>query len=139
MVKITGTYCNIPRLFSISCIITARYFSSQLVNSGLAAYYSNEPAGRLGVPSRPTRRTGSATYDKMSADERQQLVEELVGLAGLQEGPKDAFPDRTRYEYDSRFKTTFEITPSGRRFPVGLVAGEFQRRSGKLKTYKSQW
>jgi len=100
---------------------------NQLVNSGLAACYSKEQAGKRGASSRPTRRAASATYDKMSPDERQQLVEELAGLAGLQEGPKDAFPDGTRYEYDSRFKTTFEITPSGKRFPVGLVAGRFQR------------
>ena len=63
----------------------------------------------------------------MGPDERQQLVEELAGLAGLQERPKDAFPDGTRYEYDSRFKTTFEITSSGKRFPVALVAGRFRR------------
>jgi hypothetical protein len=100
---------------------------NQLVNSGLTAYYSKEQAGKSGASSGPTRQTASATYDKMSADERQQLVEELVGLAGLQEGPKDAFPDGTRYEYDSRFKTTFEITPSGKRFQVALVAGRFQR------------
>jgi len=99
---------------------------NQLVNSGLAAYYSKE-AEKRGASSRPTRQTASATYDKMSPDERQQLVEELAGLAGLQEGPKDAFPDGTRYEYDSRFKTTFEITPSGKRFPVALVAGRFRR------------
>lgn len=100
---------------------------NQLVNSGLAAYYSKEQAGKRGASSRPTRPAASATYDKMSPDERQQLVEELAGLAGLQEGPKDAFLDGTRYEYDSRFKTTFEITPSGKRFPVALVAGRFQR------------
>ena len=100
---------------------------NQLVNSGLAAYYSKEQAGKGGASPRPTRPAASATYDKMSPDERQQLVEELAGLAGLQEGPKDAFPDGTRYEYDSRFKTTFEITPSGKRFPVALVAGRFQR------------
>ena len=99
---------------------------NQLVNSGLAAYYSKE-AEKRGASSRPTRQTASATYDKMSPDERQQLVEELAGLAGLQEGPKDAFPDGTRYEYDSRFKTTFESTPSGKRFPVALVAGRFRR------------
>ncbi|HWS96813.1 MAG TPA: hypothetical protein VN620_10110 [Candidatus Methylomirabilis sp.] len=100
---------------------------NQLVNSGLAAYYSKEQAGKRGPSSRPTRPVASATYDKMSPDERQQLVEELAGLAGLQEGPKDAFPDGTRYEYDSRLKTTFEITPSGKRFPVALVAGRFRR------------
>jgi len=107
------------------------------VNSGLAAYYSKEPARRLGVPSRPTRRTASATYDKMSGDERQQLVEELVGLAGFQEGPKDAFPDGTRYEYDFKLKRTFEFAPSGERFPVVLVAGKFQRDSAKMAAYKA--
>ena len=100
---------------------------NQLVNSGLAAYYSQEQAGKRGASSKPTRLAASATYDKMGPDERQQLVEELAGLAGLQAGPKDAFPDGTRYEYDSRFKTTFEITSSGKRFPVVLVAGSFQR------------
>jgi hypothetical protein len=110
---------------------------NQLVNSGLAAYYSRYHAGRIGIPSRPTQRAARTTYDKMSPDERQQLVEELAGLAGLQEGPKDVFPDGTRYEYDSRFKTTFEISPSGKRFPVALVAGKFQRPSGKLKAHKS--
>jgi hypothetical protein len=100
---------------------------NQLVNSGLAAYYSKERAGKRGASSRPTRLAASATYDKMRPDERQQLVEKLAGLAGLQEGPKDAFPDGTRYEYDSRFKTTFETTASGKRFPVALVAGRFQR------------
>ena len=117
-----------PLIRRIKRIADARGCSiNQLVNSGLSAYYSKEPAGRLGVRSRPTGRTASATYDKMSADERQQLVEELVGLAGFEEGPKDALPDGTRYEYDSRFKTTFEIPPSGKRFPVALVAGRFQR------------
>ena len=100
---------------------------NQLVNSGLASYYSKDQAGKRGAPSRPTQGTARATYDKMTPDERQQLVEELASLAGLQEGPKDAFPDGTRYEYDSRFKTTFEITLSGKRFPVALVAGRFQR------------
>ncbi|MGB7846040.1 MAG: hypothetical protein WBL63_10520 [Candidatus Acidiferrum sp.] len=74
----------------------------------------------------------------MTADEREELVDQLVDLAGLQRGPKDAFPDGTRYEYDSKFKTTVEITPSGGRFPVSLVAGEFQRRSAKLEPHKSQ-
>jgi hypothetical protein len=73
----------------------------------------------------------------MSPDERQQLVEELAGLAGLQEGPKDASPDGTRYEYDSRAKITFEITPSGKRFPVELIAGKFQRRSAKPEPRES--
>lgn len=97
------------------------------MNSGLAAHYSKEQTEKRGALSRPTRAAGSATYDKMSPYERQQLVEELAGLAGLQEGPKTAFPDGTRYEYEFRLKTTFEITPSGKRFPVALVAGRFQR------------
>jgi hypothetical protein len=79
----------------------------------------------------------SATYDKMSPNERQQLVEELAGLAGVQEGPKKAFPDGTRYEYDSRFKTTFEVTPSGKRFPVVLVAGRFQRELANATARKT--
>jgi len=110
---------------------------NQLVNSGLAAYYSKEQAGKRGASSAPTRRAGSATYDKMGPDERQQLVEELAGLAGLQEGPKDAFPDGTRYEYDSKFKTTFEITPSGKRFPVALVAGRFQHHLANATARKT--
>ena len=110
---------------------------NQLVNSGLAAYYSKGQAGKHRTSSRPTRLAASATYDKMGPDERQQLVEELAGLAGLQEGPKDVFPDGTRYEYDSRFKTTFEITASGKRFPVALVAGRFQRDLANPATRKT--
>jgi hypothetical protein len=110
---------------------------NQLVNSGLAAYYSSEQTGKRGASARPTRQAGSATYDKMSPDERQQLVEGLAGLAGFEEGPKDAFPDGTRYEYDSRFKTTFEITPSGKRFPVALVAGRFRRDLANAATRKT--
>jgi len=110
---------------------------NQLVNSGLAAYYSKEQAGKRGASSRPTRLAASATYDKMGPDERQQLVEELAGLAGLQEGPKDAFPDGTRYEYDFRFKTTFEITASGKRFPGGFSCGQVPARSGKRHSRKT--
>lgn len=110
---------------------------NQLVNSGLAAYYSKDQSEKRGASSRPTRPTASATYDQMDPGERQQLVEDLASLAGLQEGPKGAFPDGTRYEFDPRFKTTFEITPSGKRFPVALVAGKFQRCSAKLEAHKS--
>lgn len=77
------------------------------------------------------------TYDKMSQVERQQLVEELVGLAGLQEGPRDAFPDGTRYEYDPKLKRTVEVAPSGKRFPVALIAGRFQRELETGLTQKS--
>jgi hypothetical protein len=109
---------------------------NRLVNSGLAAYYSKEQTEKR-EPSGLTRAAGSAAYDKMSPDERQQLVEELAGLAGFEEGPKVAFPDGTRYEYDSRFKTTFEITPSGKRSPVGLVAGRFERRLASVAARKT--
>jgi hypothetical protein len=91
---------------------------NQLVNSGLAAYYSKEQPGRFGVSSMPTQRTASASYDEMSPNERQQLVEALAGLAGLQEGPKHAFMDGTRYEYDCEVKRTFEVARSGKRFPI---------------------
>ena len=47
-----------PLIRRIKRIADARGCSiNQLVNSGLAAYYSKEPAGRFGVPTRPTRRT----------------------------------------------------------------------------------
>ena len=72
-----------------------------------------------------------AAYDKMSAEERQQLMQVLGSLTGLQEGPKEGFPDGTRYEYDPDLKKTVEVTPSGERFPVALVAGKLQRQSGK--------
>ena len=51
----------------------------------------------------------------------------LEALTGLQEGPKKALPDGTRYEYDPILKRTVEVTPSGERFPVTLVDGELQR------------
>jgi len=102
---------------------------NRLVNSGLAAHYSKEQSGKFGVPSRPTQQ--SATYDQMSTAERQRLVEALGNLVGLQEGPRETFPDGTRYEYDSKLKRTFEIAPSGKRFPVALVAGKFQRSSAR--------
>ena len=110
---------------------------NQLVNSGLAAYYSNERPGKFGLPSRPTRKSATATYDKMSPDERQQLVEVLAGLSGLQEGPRDGFSDGTHYEYDSKLKRTFEVAPTGDRFPVALVAGKFQRDSTKMVAQKT--
>jgi hypothetical protein len=94
---------------------------NQLVNSGLAAYYSKEQPGKFGAPSRPTQRSTSATYDKLSLAARQELVEGLAGLAGLQEGPKDAFLDGTRYEYDSKLRRTFEVAPSGKRFSAAWL------------------
>ena len=109
---------------------------NQLVNSGLMVFYSKEQKEKQGASFRPTRSAASATYDKMTIEERQQLVEELAGLVGLQEGPKDAFPDGTHYEYDSKLKKTFEVTPSGKRFPVALVIGKFQRYLPKLLAHK---
>ena len=61
----------------------------------------------------------------------------LGNLAGLQEGPKDAFPDGTRYEYDRILKRTVEVAPTGKRFPVSLVAGKFQRSSAKSVAHKT--
>ena len=85
---------------------------NQLVNSGLLAFYSKTGRGKVAVESRATRGSSMASYDKMSAAERQQLMEALASLTGLQEGPDEAFPD-TRYAYDPALKRTVEITPSG--------------------------
>jgi hypothetical protein len=63
----------------------------------------------------------------MSTAERQHLVEALGNLAGLQEGPRDTLPDGTHYEYDPKLKRTVEVASSGKRFPVALVTGKFQR------------
>jgi hypothetical protein len=100
---------------------------NQLVNSGLLTYYSKGRKGKLGTPSRPTHGSAKATYDRMSAEERQQLMEAIASLAGLQEGPKGAFPDGTYYEYYPDLKRTMEINPSGQVVPVTLVAGKLQR------------
>ena len=110
---------------------------NQLVNSGLMAYYSKQRTGKLGSPSRPTRRSAKATYDKMSPEERQQLMEAIASLPGLQEGPKDAFPDGTHYEYDPDLKRTVEVGPSGQLVPVTLVAGKLQRESEKTLAHKT--
>jgi hypothetical protein len=45
-----------------------------------------------------------ATYDDMSPAERKRLMNGLEALTGLQEGPKNALPDGTRYEYDPILK-----------------------------------
>jgi hypothetical protein len=78
-----------------------------------------------------------ATYDKMSAAERQQLMEAVGSLTGLQKGPDEAFPDGTRYAYDPALKGTVEITPSGERYPVSLVGGKLQRKSEKALAQKT--
>ncbi len=71
------------------------------------------------------------TYDEMSAAERKQLIQTIASLTGLREGPKEALPDGTNYEYDPDLKKTLEVTPEGKRFPVVLAAGKFQRESEK--------
>ena len=72
-----------------------------------------------------------ANYDEMSPTDRRNLSEGLASLSGVEEGPKNALPDGTRYEYDPVLKRTVEITPSGERFPVTLVDGKLQRDSQK--------
>lgn len=78
-----------------------------------------------------------AAYDKMSTVERQQLMQVLGSLSGLQEGPQEEFPDGTHYEYDPDLKITVEVTASGERFPVALVAGKLQRQSEKVLAPKT--
>ena len=110
---------------------------NQLVNSGLLAYYSKGRRGKLDGSSRAARGASMAAYDKMSDGERQQLIQVLGSLTGLQEGPKEGFPDGTRYEYDPDLKTTVEVSPSGERFPVALVSGKLQRKSEKVLAHKT--
>ena len=109
---------------------------NQLVNSGLMAYYSKLRPGKLGSPSRTTRQSAKASYDKMSPAERQQLMEAIGSLTGLQQGPQEEFPDGTHYEFDPDLKTTVEVAPSGRRFPVALLAGKLQREE-KMVAHKT--
>lgn len=110
---------------------------NQLVNSGLLAYYSKGRKGKLDGSSRAARGKSMAVYDKMSAEERQQLVQVLGSLSGLEEGPQEEFPDGTHYEYDPDLRTTVEVTSSGKRFPVALVAGKLQRQSEKMLAHKT--
>jgi hypothetical protein len=79
-----------------------------------------------------------ATYDKMSAEERQRLMDALGSLTGLQAGPNGQLPDGTHYEYDPDLKATVEVTPSGERFPVVLVDGRLQRDSEALVARKGE-
>ena len=102
---------------------------NQLVNSGLLAYYSRGRKGQLEGSPRPARGPSTATYDKMSTEERQELMEILGSLTGLHEGAHEEFADGTHYEYDPGLKRTVEVDPSGERFPVALVAGKLQRES----------
>jgi hypothetical protein len=110
---------------------------NQLVNSGLLAHYSKGRRGKLDGSSESRRGASVAAYDKMSTEERQQLMRVLVSLSGLQEGPEEEFPDGTHYEYDAELKTTVEVSPSGERFPVALVAGKLQRQQDKARAHKT--
>ena len=101
---------------------------NQLVNSGLLAYYSKGWSGKLGGSSRPTRQSTKAAYDRMSPAERRQLFEALGTLTGLQQGPTGNLSDGTHFEYDHALGATVEVTPSGERFSVTLVAGKFRRQ-----------
>src|SRR5262252_1082774 len=58
---------------------------NQLVNSGLLAYYSRGRKGRLEGSARSAQGTSGAIYDKMSTEERQELMEILGSLTGQQE------------------------------------------------------
>ena len=102
---------------------------NQLVNSGLLAYYASGRRGKAGASARAARGPSMAAYDKMTIEERQELMEILGSLTGLQEGPHEEFADGTHYEYDPKLRTTVEVGPSGERFPVALVAGKLQRES----------
>ena len=79
-----------------------------------------------------------ATYDEMSPTDRRNLFEGLASLSGLREGPKNALPDGTRYEYDPVLKRTVEVTPSGERSSVILVDGKLTRDSEKIARRKGR-
>jgi len=64
-------------------------------------------------------------------------MEAIASLSGLQQGPKDTFPDGTHYEYDPDLKRTVEVAPSGQLLPVTLVAGKLQRESEKTLAHKT--
>ena len=110
---------------------------NQLVNSGLMAYYSKKRPGKLGTLSRPTPQAAEAIYDKMSPQERRQLIEAIASLNGSLEGPTDTFPDGTHYKYDPDLKRTVEVNASGELIPVALIAGKLQRDLEKPVTSRS--
>src|SRR5215472_9069688 len=102
---------------------------NQLVNSGLLAYYSKGRKGQLEGSARSARETSGAIYDKMSSEERQDLMEILGSLTGQQEGAHEEFADGTYYEYDPGLKRTVEVDPFWERFSVGFSAGKLERKS----------
>jgi hypothetical protein len=115
-------------------------FKETLAPAALMAQLVN--LRRVGVPlraaegqgrslPRSARGTSMPTYDEMSPTERKKLMNGLEALTGLQEGPKNALADGTRYEYDPLLKRTVEVTPAGERFAVTLVGGKLQRDSQK--------
>ena len=79
-----------------------------------------------------------ATYDEMNPAERQQLMETLASLSGLQQGANGTPPNGIHYEYDPVLKRTVEVTASGERFPVALVGGKLVRDSEKAALRKGE-
>jgi hypothetical protein len=66
------------------------------------------------------------------------LTSGILGtLVGRQEGPTGKFSDGTYFQYDRALETTVEVTPAGERFPVKLVAGNFQRESEPVVARKA--
>jgi hypothetical protein len=110
---------------------------NQLVNSGLLAYYSKPGRSKSEGSSRTPPESSIATYDKMSTAERHQLFESLGTLTSPQQGPTGKFSDGTCYEYDRALETTVEVTPTGKRFSVTLVAGKFQQESETVAAQKT--
>jgi hypothetical protein len=110
---------------------------NQLVNSGLLAYYGRRMQGKPESAVRAARGSSMAHYDKMSASEREQLFEAIASLTGLREGPTAEYPDGTHYEYDPHEKATFEVSPTGERYRVTLVAGKFERETSGRSSRKA--
>ena len=61
---------------------------NQLVNSGLLDYYSKGRRGKPDGSSSAALGASKGVHDKISAAERQQLMEILGGLTGLREGSR---------------------------------------------------
>jgi hypothetical protein len=70
---------------------------NQLVNSGLLAYYLKKTRGKIDSGSRAAPRAFMSAYDKMSATERQQLMEGMGVLPVCRKARKTGrFRDGTR-------------------------------------------
>jgi hypothetical protein len=73
---------------------------AQLVNLRRVGVPLRAAEGQGRRSPRSARGTSMPIYDEMSPTERKKLMDGLEALTGLQEGPKNALPDGTRYEYD---------------------------------------